>query len=57
VFSIFGAILNEAGTFTARARECGAVLIGNLLLTRLGKNVTATDARGEKSKNELIESD
>jgi hypothetical protein len=57
VFSIFGAILNEAGTFTARARECGAVLIGNLLLTWLGKNVTATDARGEKSKNELIESD
>lgn len=44
LFNLLGTELNDGGTFAAR--EYGAALFGTLLLTWLGKNVKAADARG-----------
>jgi hypothetical protein len=43
LYSLFGATLNEGGVFAAR--EYGASLIGNLMLTWFGRNAGESDAR------------
>lgn len=43
LYSLFGAALNPAGVFAAR--EYGASLIGNMLLTWFAKNVTDAGAK------------
>lgn len=42
-YSLFGAALNPAGVFAAR--EYGASLIGNLMLTWFARNAIESDAR------------
>ena len=42
-YSLFGASLNAGGIFAAR--EYGASLIGNMLLTWFARNATASEAR------------
>ena len=42
-YSLFGASLDSAGVFAAR--EYGASLIGNMLLTWFARNSTASEAR------------
>jgi hypothetical protein len=44
LLNLLGTALNDGGTFTAR--EYGAALIGNLLLTWFARNIKAADARG-----------
>jgi hypothetical protein len=43
LYSLFGAALNPAGVFAAR--EYGASLIGNLMLTWFARNAVDSDAR------------
>ena len=43
LYSLFGASLNPAGVFAAR--EYGASLIGNLMLTWFARNAIESDAR------------
>jgi hypothetical protein len=43
LYSLFGASLNAGGVFAAR--EYGASLIGNLLLTWFGRNLIVPEAR------------
>jgi hypothetical protein len=42
-YSLFGASLNAGGVFAAR--EYGASLIGNLMITWFARNATASEAR------------